>query len=113
MLANLLKERLVSGGYEVSVSREGEEGFRKIEEIMPQLILLDIILPKMNGFEIMEKIKTNRKLRKIPIIVISNSGQPVDLYRAKKLGAKDWLVKTEFDPHEVEEKVKKLIGKSY
>jgi CheY-like chemotaxis protein len=67
-------------------------------------------MPKMSGFEMMEKIKENKELSRIPIIIISNSGQPVELDRAKRLGAKDWLIKTEFDPKEVIEKVKKHIG---
>jgi len=59
---------------------------------------------------VMEEMAKDEKLKNIPVIVISNSGQPVELDRAKKLGAKDWLIKTEFDPKEVLEKVKKQIG---
>jgi CheY-like chemotaxis protein len=80
-------------------------------EPKPDLILLDIVMPKKGGFEVMEEMKNNPELEKIPVIVISNSGQPVELDKAKKLGARDWLVKTEFDPKEVLEKVKKQIGK--
>jgi len=58
----------------------------------------------------MEEVQKDEKLKRIPIIIISNSGQPVELDRAKALGAKDWLLKTEFDPQEVIEKVKKQIG---
>jgi len=75
------------------------------------LILLDIIMPKVNGFEVLEKIKVDSELNKIPIIIVSNSGQPVELERAQKLGAVDWLVKTEFDPEEVIDKVIRQIGK--
>jgi len=110
LIANLLEKKLKEEGYEVIVARDGEEGLAKIKEARPDLILLDIIMPKMGGFEVMEEISKNEELRKIPIIVISNSGQPVELKRAKELGAKDWLIKTEFDPKEVLEKVKKQIG---
>jgi len=59
----------------------------------------------------MEEMNKTPELKRIPVIIISNSGQPVELDRAKKLGADDWLIKTEFDPQEVLEKVKKQIGK--
>jgi len=65
----------------------------------------------MGGFEVMEKMAKDPELKDIPIIVISNSGQPVELDKAQKLGARDWLIKTKFDPMEVIEKVVKQIGK--
>ncbi len=111
IMVNLLKKKLTKEGYGVSVAWDGEEGLLKIREKKPDLILLDIIMPKMGGFEVMEEIVKDKELKKIPIIIISNSGQPVELGRAKKLGAKDWLIKTEFDPQEVLDKVIKQIGK--
>ena len=112
IMIDLLQRKLKKEGYEVSVARDGEEGLKKMREMdpKPDLILLDIIMPKMGGFEVMEEMAKDESLKKIPVIVISNSGQPVELDRAKKLGAKDWLIKTEFDPKEVLEKVKKQIG---
>ena len=111
IMINLLQKKLTAEGYEISVARDGQEGIRAMQEAKPDLILLDIIMPKMGGFEVMEAMNKNKKLEKIPIIVISNSGQPVELDRAQKLGAKDWLIKTEFDPQEVIDKVVKQIGK--
>ncbi len=110
ILLDLLKKKLSSLGYEVYTAKDGEAGFKAIKEIVPDLILLDIIMPKMGGFEVMEKLQEEESLKTIPIIVISNSGQPVELNKAKELGAKDWLIKTEFDPKEVIEKVVKQIG---
>lgn len=110
-MIDLLQRKLTAEGYEVSVARDGQEGLRVMQEVRPDLILLDIIMPKMGGFEVMEEMNKNKELEKIPVIVISNSGQPVELDRAQKLGAKDWLVKTEFDPQEVINKVVKQIGK--
>jgi len=81
-----------------------------MKEMKPDLILLDIVMPNKNGFEVMEEIQADETLKDIPIIVISNSGQPVEIDKAKKLGARDWLIKTEFDPQEVIEKVRKQIG---
>lgn len=111
IMIGLLQKKLSQEGYEVSVARDGEEGMKAMREIKPDLILLDIVMPKMGGFEVMEEMNKDPELKKIPVIVISNSGQPVELDRAQKLGAKDWLIKTDFDPQEVIEKVIKQIGK--
>jgi len=73
-------------------------------------VLLDIIMPKMSGFEVLKIVRQDPVIANTKIIVISNSGQPVELDKAKELGAADWLIKTEFDPNEVVEKTMKLIG---
>jgi CheY-like chemotaxis protein len=112
IMIELLKKKLSKEGYEVFIARDGKEGLKKMREMesKPDLVLLDIIMPVMGGFEVMEEMLKDESLKNIPVIVISNSGQPVELDRAKKLGAKDWLIKTEFDPNAVIEKVKKQIG---
>lgn len=110
LLCNLLERKLNEEGYQVSVAKDGVEGMKMIRETKSDLVLLDIVMPNKNGFEVMEEMQADEKLKHIPIIVISNSGQPVEIDKAKELGAKDWLIKTEFDPQEVIEKVKKQIG---
>jgi CheY-like chemotaxis protein len=109
IMIDLLQKKLTKEGYEVSIARDGEEGLKLMRSEKPDLVLLDIIMPKMGGFEVMEEMAKDKELKKIPVIVISNSGQPVELDRAQKLGAKDWLIKTEFDPQEVIEKVKRIL----
>jgi DNA-binding response OmpR family regulator len=111
ILANLLYKKLEAEGYEALRAWDGKEGFDLIKKERPDLILLDIIMPEMDGFEVMEEIIKDKELKKIPVIIISNSGQPVELGRAKKLGAKDWLIKAEFDPKEVVDKVKRQLNK--
>lgn len=110
IIIELLKKKLENEGYKLAVARDGLEGLEKIKTFKPDLILLDIIMPKMGGFEVMEEMKKDPAMKEIPVIIISNSGQPVELDRAKELGAKDWLIKTEFDPQEVVDKVKKQIN---
>ncbi len=110
ILRNLLQKKLLAEGYEVDIAEDGEVGLLKIKENKPDLILLDIIMPKMGGFEMLEELQKDESLLDIPVIVVSNSGQPVEIDRAQKLGVKDWLVKTEFDPQEVIEKVIAQIG---
>lgn len=110
IILNLLQKKLEKEGYEVYIAKDGKEGISKIKEVVPDLILLDIVMPKMDGFGVMEEKNKDKKLKSIPVIVVSNSGQPVELDRAKELGAKDWLIKTEFNPQEVIKKVKKILS---
>lgn len=112
ILLNLLKNKLSELGYEVHTTMDGKVGFEAIKEIVPDLILLDLIIPGMSGFELLEKRQDDDSIKNIPVIIISNSGQPVEIEKAKKLGVSDWLIKTEFDPREVVEKVVVQIGDS-
>lgn len=111
IIVDLLQRKLKDAGYEVIVTKDGQAGLEAIKRIKPDLVLLDVIMPKMGGFEVMEEVNKDQELKKIPVVIISNSGQPVELDRARELGVRDWLVKTEFDPQEVIDKVIKQIGK--
>jgi CheY-like chemotaxis protein len=111
ILLNLLAKTMKKEGYEIETAVEGEDGLQKIKSIKPDLVLLDIIMPKMDGFEVLEKKKEDLEIKDIPVIIISNSGQPVELNKARQLGVSDWLIKTEFDPQEVVDKVKKVLKK--
>ncbi len=110
IMLDLIRRKMTSEGYEVIVARDGEEGLRMIKDGQPDLVLLDLVMPKRNGFSVLEEVQKDEELRKIPIVIVSNSGHPVELSRARKLGARDWLVKTEFDPRELVEKVKGQLG---
>jgi len=111
VLADVLDSKLQKEGYETNVAYEGEDGYKKINDWKPDLILLDIVLPKINGYEILEKLQTDNN--KTPVIIISNSGQPVEIERTKKLGAVDYLIKTQFDPTEVITKVNDYLRSSF
>jgi len=111
IMIELLQKKLTAEGYQVSVAKDGLDGLEKMKQDKPDLILLDIIMPKMGGLEVMEEMNKDKALSAIPVIIISNSGQPVELGRARELGVKDWLIKTEFDPQEVVDKVKKQLEK--
>ena len=111
LLINLLQRKLAEAGYSVFLARNGEDGLKLMRQNPPDIVLLDIIMPKMGGFEVLEEMAKDESLKKIPVIIISNSGQPVEIDRAKRFGVKDWLIKTEFDPEEVLEKVIAQIGK--
>lgn len=108
VLSDVLHRKLVREGYEVFTAKDGEEGIQKVQEIQPDIILLDIIMPKKDGFEVLDQLRKDKVAA--PIIIISNSGQSVEISKAIALGAKDYLVKAEFDPEEVVLKVKKVLN---
>ena len=109
VLLNVLKNRIEKEGYEVDTAQDGEIGLKKIEVYRPDLVLLDILMPKMDGMEVLAKLKEKDILPDLPIIVVSNSGQPVEIEKAMDMGVKDYLVKAEFDPQEVLDKIKKHL----
>lgn len=112
VLGNVLLKKLKSLGYDSRLVRDGEAGFKEIKAFVPDLILLDIVMPKMDGYEVMEAMKKDTDLPPIPVIIISNSGQVVEIDRAKDLGAIDYLIKAQFTPEEVVEKVKTAFKNS-
>lgn len=111
VLLDVLSNKLKKEGYEVAAAKDGLEGLEKIKQERPDLILLDILMPRMDGFGVLEAKKKDLGMADIPVIIISNSGQPVEIDRALKLGARDYLVKAEFDPQEVLIKVKNCLNK--
>jgi len=111
ILSELLKKKLTGEGYTVTTAIDGAEGLKKMKEDIPDLVLLDIVMPNINGIEVLELMRQSDELKTIPVIIISNSGQPVEIDKAQRLGASDWLIKTEFDPQTVVEKVFNQIGK--
>lgn len=110
IILDLMQKKLSQEGYETSVAKDGKEGLKAMRGIKPDLVLLDIVMPEMGGFEVMKEMRKDSDLKNIPVIVVSNSGQPVEIDKARELGAKDWLIKTEFDPQEVIDKVRKQLS---
>src|SRR3989338_2634005 len=106
LLGSALKKKLVDEGLKVVLAPDGAIGFEQIKSFQPDLILLDILLPKMNGYEILEAKQKDPSIASIPVIVVSNSGQPVEIDRVMAFGVKDYLVKSQFDPEEVLVKVR-------
>ena len=109
-LRELITQKLVREGYEISEAADGEEGVKKAEEIKPDVILMDLILPGIDGFEAISKIKEKPELENVPIIILSNLGQRDDVERGLKLGAVDFLIKAHFTPGEIIEKIEKVLG---
>jgi DNA-binding response OmpR family regulator len=108
-LRELMVRKLKNEGYEVLEAIDGEEGLKKIKEIKPDLVLLDLILPGIDGFEVLNQKKEDPKIAKIPVIILSNLGQREDVERGLRLGAMDYLVKANFTPQEIIQKVKNIL----
>ncbi|MFA6098849.1 MAG: response regulator [Patescibacteria group bacterium] len=109
-LAGMYQAKLNLEGFQVVQANDGEKGLKMAQEEMPQLILLDIILPKMSGFDVLKTLKKQAKTRNIPVILLTNLGQREDVNKGLALGANDYLIKAHFMPSEVVEKVKKLVS---
>ncbi|MFA5368591.1 MAG: response regulator [Candidatus Paceibacterota bacterium] len=108
-LRELMLRKLLSLNYDVFAAVDGEEGIEKIKKELPDLVLLDLILPGMNGFEVLEMAKKDPITNKIPIIILSNLGQGEDIEKGLKLGAADFLVKAHFTPQEIINKLKTIL----
>jgi DNA-binding response OmpR family regulator len=102
-------QRLKKEGYEASAAIDGEEGIKKVKEEKPALVLLDLVLPVLDGFEVLTKMKEDPSLSSIPVIILSNLDQKEDVERGLKLGAVDHLVKAHFTPGEIIEKVRAVL----
>ena len=108
-LTKIYKAKLEKEGLEADFANNGEEGLEKLEKTKPKAVLLDLVMPLMDGFEVLEHVQKDPKLRKIPILVLSNLGQEDDRERAKKLGAKDFIVKSDTSIKAVVDLIKKYI----
>jgi len=108
-LRSLMTKKLTLEGYEVIEAENGRIALNELEKNNIDLILLDLIMPEVDGFEVLETISKNPELIKIPVIVLSNLGQKEKIDKAKSLGAKDYIIKAHFTPGEVVEKIKKQL----
>lgn len=109
-LSKVLAERMEDEGFaRVDVAGNGEEALVKVQASRPDIILLDMILPRMNGFEVLEHLQADPKLKTIPVLVLSNLGQDQDIEQAKHLGATDYIVKSNFSLQKVVEKIASVL----
>mgnify|MGYP001579939363 CR=1 FL=1 len=108
-LANIYKTKFEMEKFKISLADNGEAGWEEAKKKKPDIILLDILLPKMDGFAVLEKLKADNELKQIPIILLTNLGQKDDVEKGLELGAVDYLIKAHFKPSEVVEKVRKVL----
>ena len=108
-LRKLYRDKLDRAGFGFIEATNGIEGINKIMVEKPNLIMLDLLLPRKNGFDVLAEIKQNKDTKNIPVIVLSNLAQEVDVKEAMKLGAAEYLIKSEVRLSEVLDKIKKIL----
>jgi len=109
-LIDIYTTKFKEAGFSVEVASDGEEGLRKLSnEEKFDLLVLDIVLPKVDGWEILKKIESNEKLKKLKIVVLSNLGQKGEVEKGLKLGATKYLIKAHYTPSEVIAEIKQLL----
>ncbi len=108
-LRSLTAKRLEQEGYEVAVAIDGESALTKITKEEPDILLLDLLLPGKNGFEVLAGLRENDSTKKLPVIVFSNLGQKEDIEKAQSLGVKDFLIKANFTLDDVVVKIGEIL----
>lgn len=111
-LIDIYSRKFKKSGFEIKVAENSQKAFHIMEEKQPDLILLDIVLPQVDGWSILKKIKSDKSLSEVKIVVFSNLGQKEEVEKGLGLGAIKYLIKAQHTPSEVVEEVKKILGNS-
>jgi len=104
-ISRAYKDGLERAGFIVFTAYDGEEAIESLRNDKPDIMLLDLIMPNKNGFEVLEEMGEDKDLRKIPVVILSNLGQDSDIERGKKLGAIDYIIKSDFSMKEMIDRV--------
>ena len=110
-ISGMYQTKLAMLGYTVRVAADGETGWAELQKEVPDIVLLDIVLPKKDGFEILGDIRSSEKLKNLPVVLLTNLGQKPDVQKGLELGADDYIIKAHFTPSEVVEKIEKMLAK--
>ena len=112
-LRELMVRKLASEpGFEILSAIDGENGLKSMKEQKPEVVLLDLILPGIGGFDVLAKMKEDMALADIPVIILSNLGQQEDVDKGMQLGAVDFMIKAHFTPNEIVEKIRQVLNKT-
>jgi len=111
-LSNIMRVRLEDEGYRVKLASDGKEALKLLEEGIPDVVLLDLIMPNMNGFDFLAQMKENVLYKDIPVIVTTNLNQNEDMIRVKAMGVTEYIVKSDITMDELEDKVTKIVKKN-
>lgn len=108
-LARAYEGKLTRFGYEVKIVNDGEKALAEMETFLPNLVVLDIMMPKINGFEVLAKIRSNPKWADLPVVVATNLGQPEDIAKVKELKASLYVVKSDISLSDLMDKIASLL----
>ncbi|MBI2640466.1 MAG: response regulator [Candidatus Sungbacteria bacterium] len=98
-------------GFDIATAHDGKEGLKKAQEFKPDAILLDVVMPALDGFDVLQELKQGPETKDAKIILLTNLGQKEEVERGTRLGADDYIIKAHFTPSEVVEKVQRLLEK--
>lgn len=110
-IRDIYDTKLVQEGFEVVMAENGIDGMKKIETFVPDLILLDIVMPYMDGMDFLKEIRKKEQFVKIPVIMLSNLSEKEKVSEALDLGISDYLIKSHFTPSEVVKKIQDVLEK--
>lgn len=113
-ISEMYRIRITASGFEVETAANGQIGIEKMKKFQPDLVLLDIVMPKKDGFDLLEEVRQaseKDKIKQIPIIVLSNLASPIDIMEGKRLGAQDWWIKAFNTPSQISQKVTDFFNK--
>lgn len=111
-LIDIYSQKLTKAGFKVEVAKNGKSALESLQKRKPQLVILDIVLPGIEGWEVLRKIKKDRSLANLKVVVLSNLGQKEEVEKGLKLGAVKYLIKAHYTPSEVVREIKKVINNS-
>jgi DNA-binding response OmpR family regulator len=109
-LSSLMKARLEKDGFTVIQAFDGQEAIQLFRESVPNLIILDLIMPKVTGFEVLQTISLMPQLTKVPVVILSNLAQDSDIEKARQLGAKEYFVKVKVSIDDLVGRIKTLVA---
>ena len=109
-IVHILEFTLTMEGYEVLTAADGEEALRRVEQDRPDLVVLDIMMPKMDGYEVLRRLRADEEFRSLPVILLSAKGRPIDRETGLEVGADDYIVKP-FSPRRLLEKIQDLLDR--
>jgi DNA-binding response OmpR family regulator len=111
ILLTALREELESGGYSTEGAVDGVDGLEKVKSYKPELILLDLLMPKMDGMEMLQKLKEDSETREVPVVILTNLSDYEKISEALSLGAMDYLVKANYKLEDLLDKVKTVLAR--
>lgn len=109
IIGTMYETKLKQDGYIIFLAETGPQGFDKAIKERPDLILLDVILPQMDGFQVLQELKLNKLSREIPVVMLTNLGTTEDRQKGEQLGAIEYLVKANLTPEQVRQTIKKYL----
>jgi len=110
-LIKAYEAHLAKAGFHVRTALDGVEAVESLKKVMPDIILLDLVMPRMDGFDVLEEMQKKSEWKKIPIVVVSNLGQESDRDRSLKLGAVEYIVKSDFSLQQTVDLISKHLKK--